>query len=107
MQFIACKYVINDRSVVRERGCGGVGVSGRQTFCKNVYKDVVECYCTTDWCNGIDASNTAVNAAEEHFRRQEAINRQETNMTVTGVAAVNKFSLLGLAFVMVLSLLCV
>lgn len=102
--FIACKYVITDRSVVRERGCGGVGVSSRQSFCKNIYKDVVECYCTTDFCNGIDASNTALSTAEEHFRRLAAV--EEQGKTTTVVAAANTtVSIFWLTFVAVLSLI--
>ncbi|XP_037051343.1 uncharacterized protein LOC119085156 [Bradysia coprophila] len=101
----ACKYVINKSSVVRERGCGGVGVTSRQTFCKNRYADVVECYCTTDWCNGIDASNTAVSAAEEHFRRLEAA-KQAENKVQTGGASHTTFSMFGIALIIALSLIC-
>lgn len=70
-KLIACKYIINEESVVRERGCGDVGVTSRVSFCTNRFKDVLICYCTTDWCNGIDNSNSAANAAQEHFRRQK------------------------------------
>lgn len=65
--------------MVRERGCGGVGVSSREPFCTNRFKDVLICYCTTDWCNGIDRSNSAVTVAQDHFRRQEEKEERENN----------------------------
>lgn len=101
---IACKYIINKESVVRERGCGGVGVTSRVSFCTNRFKDVLICYCTTDWCNGVDSSNSAVNAAQEHFRRQEELEKKETK--VNNAAAIGVMLTPWLALIMVLNSIC-
>ncbi|XP_037051222.1 uncharacterized protein LOC119085084 [Bradysia coprophila] len=76
----ACKFVIDRKLVVHERSCGIPGVTSQQSFCRNLYRDVIECYCTTDWCNGMDPSNSATLTAEEHFRRQALYEQMENNV---------------------------
>lgn len=79
----ACKFVIDRKNVVHERSCGMPGVSSQQSFCRNLFRDVIECYCTTDWCNGMDPSNNATHTAEEHFRRQ-ALAEEMENKVING-----------------------
>lgn len=55
--------------MVHERRCDYVGVTSRVTFCTDRFNDAV-CHCTSDWCNGIDSSNTAVEVAKRHFAAQ-------------------------------------
>lgn len=104
LYLIACKYVINKDYVVRGRGCGGPGVMSKVSFCTNRFKDVLECYCTTDWCNGIDSVNSAEKVAEEHFRRQDE--KEESENKNKNAAAKITTTALWLAVIMVLKEIC-
>lgn len=89
---------------MRERGCGGVGVTSRESFCTNRYKDVLICYCTEEWCNGSEPSGTAVNVAKEHFRRQEE--EEESENKGKSAAVKDSFPAFWLAFMLVFNSIC-
>lgn len=91
--------------MVRERGCGGVGVTSRESFCTNRFRDVLICYCTEEWCNGSEPSGTAVNVAKDHFRRQEEEEEERENKDKSA-AVKGTFTTLWLALILVFNSIC-